>query len=573
MSLHVEEEYNKLLRLEFSSLLALIEERAAKGRSAVKNCPPATMRSSSFVHGTDEVTPMVTTEGSVRNNGAILSVSSFSPEKGRQDVSAARFRHLYILVAILLVMVLIGVIVTAVVAVRLGHMEKQVERAQAQLPRNVKEALDNFKLPMTWQFLPQSTAPPNVPPIQAEVHEPQPQPKEQQQYQRTKECRTECLRKDISKPPLVILSLDGFAREYLDRFTVGALEYMTKCGATAERVYPPFPSRTFPSHYTMVTGLYPESHGIVDNNIFDPSISDKMESMKRGNVDAFYLGDPIWNIYKRSGGRAACLYWPGCAFNISGLRPDISPPYNKDLPFRNRFDMIVDWLLMPPETCPGLITAYLDQPDSAGHYQIDDKDIEFQLAILDTNLRYLMDRLDDKGLLGCINLVIVSDHGMQKTNNTHYFSNIIKDPGIIPASGVIGRIHKHRSPAPVDELMKPFECERGNRWKVYQRSTMPTRKHYQKSQRVGDVIVEGMLGTSFYRSPADDWFLKGDHGYDYLRSPMQTVFFAMGPSIKKGVVLPAVQNIEYLNLWIGERIICQNLVTKPLHAQKTGQQA
>ncbi|KIH48995.1 hypothetical protein ANCDUO_20931 [Ancylostoma duodenale] len=93
---------------------------------------------------------------------------------------------------------------------------------------------------------------------------------------------------------------------------------MTKCGATAERVYPPFPSRTFPSHYTMVTGLYPESHGIVDNNIFDPSISDKMESMKRGNVDAFYLGDPIWNIYKRNGGRTACLYWPGCAFNISG---------------------------------------------------------------------------------------------------------------------------------------------------------------------------------------------------------------------------------------------------------------
>ncbi|KIH49328.1 hypothetical protein ANCDUO_20597, partial [Ancylostoma duodenale] len=211
---------------------------------------------------------------------------------------------------------------------------------------------------------------------------------------------------------------------------------------------------------------------------------------------------------------------------------------------------IVDWLLRPSETRPGLITAYLDQPDSAGHYQIDDKDIESQLAILDTNLRYLFDRLDDEGLLGCINLVIVSDHGMQKTNNTHYFSNIIKEPGIIPASGVIGRIHKHRSPASIDELMTPFECERGNRWKVYQRSTMPTRKHYQKSQRVGDVIVEGTLGTSFYRSPADDWFLKGDHGYDYLRSPMQTVFFAMGPSIKKGVVLPAVQNIEYLNLWI-----------------------
>ncbi|KAK6020528.1 hypothetical protein OSTOST_13816, partial [Ostertagia ostertagi] len=89
----------------------------------------------------------------------------------------------------------------------------------------------------------------------------------------------------------------------------------------------------------MVTGLYPESHGIVDNNVYDSQLSDELESMKRTEREGFYKGDPIWNIYKRHGGRTACLFWPGCAFNISGLRPDISPPYNKDLPFRNRFDM------------------------------------------------------------------------------------------------------------------------------------------------------------------------------------------------------------------------------------------
>ncbi|ETN76052.1 type I phosphodiesterase / nucleotide pyrophosphatase [Necator americanus] len=310
---------------------------------------------------------------------------------------------------------LAGIILSAIVAVRLGHMERQVQKAQVQLPQNVKEALDKLKLPTGWEnYIPRPSAPPispDVPPIQAEVHEPEPE-QQTQTYPQVKGCPGQCKRKDFLKPPLVVLSLDGFAREYLDRFTVAALDYIAKCGAKAERVYPPFPSRTFPSHYTMVTGLYPESHGIVDNNIFDPNISDKIESMKRGDVDGYYQGDPIWNIYKRHGGKTACLYWVGCGFNISGLRPDISPPYNKDLPFRNRFEMIVDWLLMPQESRPGLITAYLDQPDTAGHYQLDDKDIESQIAIIDRNLRYLIDTLDENGLLSCINLVIVSDHEM-----------------------------------------------------------------------------------------------------------------------------------------------------------------
>ncbi|PIO65002.1 hypothetical protein TELCIR_13350 [Teladorsagia circumcincta] len=116
--------------------------------------------------------------------------------------------------------------------------------------------------------------------------------------------------------------MDGFARDYLDRYTLESLSYIAKCGATAERVFPPFPSRTFPSHYTMVTGLYPESHGIVDNNVYDPQLSDELESMKRTEREGFYKGDPVREL------------------RFAGLRPDISPPYNKDLPFRNRFDMV-----------------------------------------------------------------------------------------------------------------------------------------------------------------------------------------------------------------------------------------
>ncbi|ETN76051.1 hypothetical protein NECAME_11968 [Necator americanus] len=158
---------------------------------------------------------------------------------------------------------------------------------------------------------------------------------------------------------------------------------------------------------------------------------------------------------------------------------------------------------------------------------------------------------------------------MQLTNSTQYISDSINDPEIISASGVIGRVYKHRSAAPVSQLMRPFECDQGKKWKVYQRSTIPTRKHYQKTKRVGDVIVEGNLGTSFYSTPADDWHLSADHGYDYIRSPMQTIFFAMGPSIKKGVVLPAFQNIEEcLAIGVPGAVDCRSCSAEQLAQQE-----
>ncbi|KAK5985288.1 hypothetical protein GCK32_011563 [Trichostrongylus colubriformis] len=285
-----------------------------------------------------------------------------------------------------------------------------------------------------------------------------------------------------------------------------------------------------------------------------------MENMKKTAREGFFKGDPIWNIYKRHGGKTGCLYWLGCSHNISGSRPDMSPKYRKGIPFRDRFDTILEWLLLPGTSRPGLITAYLDQPDTAGHFHAD---VGNELAQLDDDLRYLIQRLDAEDLLPCINLVLVSDHGMHKLSNIQHFSDFLTDRDVLPTAGVNGRVYKYKSNATVDELMKPFACEEGRRWKVFSRSSMPTRKHYQKTARIGDVIVQGEPGTSFCTWPSQGWMswlvhksyhsfceLTGDHGYDFINPTMQTVFFAMGPSIKKGVVIPGFQNIEYLNLFL-----------------------
>ncbi|VDO42741.1 unnamed protein product [Haemonchus placei] len=429
------------------------------------------------------------------------------------------------------VMSLLCVVLGVVMAVKLVQMDQQIDEAQSQLPRTIKKTLNDLQIPirsdhlikppgLTWTPLTGDAL------MQAEIiRKIDPASIDGTGREKTlfsrKECPKQCSREEFSSPPLVILSMDGFAREYLDRYSLDSLSYVAKCGATAE-------SRSYvnlkPWRNSQGNGL--ETSHEVDNNIYDPLISDQMESMKRVDREGFYKGDPIWNIYKRHGGKTACLFWPGCAFNVSGSRPDISLPYNKDLPFRNRFDMILNWLLQPKESRPGLITAYLDQPDSAGHYQVDEQDIKAQLAQLDDNLRYLIGRLDSAGILPCINLVIVSDHGMQKTNNTQYFSELLPDSSVITASGVIGRIHKYKSTATVDELMRPFTCEKGDRWKVYSRDSMPTRKHYQKTSRVGDVIVQGEPGTSFYPDPSKDFHLSGDHGYDFINPSMQTAWIS-----------------------------------------------
>ncbi|KJH50159.1 type I phosphodiesterase / nucleotide pyrophosphatase [Dictyocaulus viviparus] len=204
-------------------------------------------------------------------------------------------------------------------------------------------------------------------------------------------------------------------------------------GRNSERVYPSFPSRTFPNHYTIVTGLYPESHGIVDNNVYDAKLSDTIESMKNTRKNGFGMFINVMAAEQRaSSGQDVPTISQACttefsiilALFILGLQPDITLPYNKDLPFRNRFDMIVNWLLLPQKLRPGLITAYIDEPDSAGHYQMDDTDIKSKLSQIDNRLWYLLERLRNVDILRCVNLAIVSDH-----DSVEWFQNIAKKNG------------------------------------------------------------------------------------------------------------------------------------------------
>uniref|UniRef100_A0A0K0DND8 Peptidase S74 domain-containing protein n=1 Tax=Angiostrongylus cantonensis TaxID=6313 RepID=A0A0K0DND8_ANGCA len=173
---------------------------------------------------------------------------------------------------------------------------------------------------------------------------------------------------------------------------------------------------------------------------------------------------------------------------------------------------------------------------------------------------------------------------MQKINFTPYFSDKVNDKNVLIADGVVSRLHKYKSghkrdiynvvenieARTVEQLMSPFQCKHGDKWKVYDRKSMATRKHFQKTPRVGDIIIQGQPGTRFYKDVSMNWNLTGDHGYDYINPTMHTIFYAMGPSIKKGSFLPAFQNIEYMNLWLnGPLAVAERLVRGQVELQSS----
>ncbi|KAL3119970.1 hypothetical protein niasHT_007098 [Heterodera trifolii] len=378
-------------------------------------------------------------------------------------------------------------------------------------------------------------------------------------------CVMKCEKNDVSIPPLLVISLDGFLREYLSRNIVQTLHRMGECGAQADFLFPSFPSRTFPNHHTIATGLWPGVHGVVDNVVFDAQISAELEQMSNVKNAAFYGGEPIWSLAVRQHKRVFCLFWPGCSFNITGYNPTLDLPYNSSFPYSKRVDKIVEWLSLPAIDRPSLIMAYFDQPDNVGHYHTSEKQMELELVYLESVLDYLFNSLHGEGILDCVNLIILSDHGMQRLNKRFYFNELIgptKSSGVIATSGVIGHIYLPNgtnSDDFKDQLVNKLACYENTKFHLFDRKQLPKRYHYGRLRRVGDLVFDGRPGVSFDVSPSESFNLTSDHGYDYRFEQMHAIFFARGPNIRKGVRIEPFQNVELFNLFIDLLRLPQNV--------------
>jgi predicted AlkP superfamily pyrophosphatase or phosphodiesterase len=349
-----------------------------------------------------------------------------------------------------------------------------------------------------------------------------------------------------SAPPVILVSIDGFRWDYLNRGVSPNLSALAAAGVRAERMTPAFPSITFPNHYTLVTGLYPDHHGIIANSFEDPAQPGvfHMSSKEEAWWDE---GTPLWVTAKRQGLITATEFWPGSEVAIHGVRPDYWEPFSQGKPGVRRVDTLLGWLDLPPASRPRFLTLYFDVVDTAGHLSgPDSPNVNKAIAVTDAAIGRLVEGLKARGINA--NLIIVADHGMAAVapERTVVLDDLIDASAVhVVFSDAVAGIDIPDTPAGQEaktKLLAPHDhltC-----WKKWD---IPARLHYGGNPRVPDVVcmaeVGWMLETREEMSRRH-FSLLGEHGYDNAAPQMGALFIAKGPAFAKGVVLPPFPNVD-----------------------------
>ncbi|KAF8783491.1 Venom phosphodiesterase like protein [Argiope bruennichi] len=353
-------------------------------------------------------------------------------------------------------------------------------------------------------------------------------------------------------PPLILVSLDGFHPDYMKRGLTPTINRIAQCGAKADFLYPVFPSKTFPNHYSIVTGLNPSSHGIIDNNMYDPF---KRKMFKVGspemNEPHWYQKDPIWVTAEQQGKRTASFFWPGTDVHISGITPTYNKKYKSKLSFDIRVDQILEWLDLPPLSRPSFITLYVNQPDNAAHwYGTKSQQVNQAISSVDNMIARLFAGLQLRNITDCVNVVIVSDHGMSDIDCKLVvdIKNYMNVSEIFSTMGPFGRIRpkgRKNSTAIVDIITK-LKCQ-SEHMRVYPKEQLPVRMHYADNARIEPIFLDmdsSWTVVSKGVKPGDEICTGGAHGYDNLFPDMKGIFLAHGPSIKRNVSIKPFINTE-----------------------------
>jgi predicted AlkP superfamily pyrophosphatase or phosphodiesterase len=352
-----------------------------------------------------------------------------------------------------------------------------------------------------------------------------------------------------AKHYVILISLDGFRWDYARRYGAPHLLQLGIKGASApEGMLPSYPSLTFPNHISIVTGLYPEHHGIIANSFWDPVREQTYVYTKpQSNSDgSWYDGTPLWVLAEEQGMRSACLFWPGSEAEIQGKRPSYYLHFDDKLDDEKRVEQVVDWLKLPPELRPHFITLYYANVDHAGHnYGPDSEEVRAAVHHVDTMVGDLQTKVAALHLP--VDLVVVADHGMVAVQGNPV---TLSDYADLSQFHTEGSLLYAKPDADVQETYEEFLAHPDPRFKIYRRAEVPRYLHFDSNPREGDpVIVPNGPFTlraqtsSSETSSADKH--RGAHGFDARRMPeMKAIFFAGGPDIRAGVQLKPFENVN-----------------------------
>ncbi|NQT78588.1 MAG: alkaline phosphatase family protein [Bacteroidetes bacterium] len=353
--------------------------------------------------------------------------------------------------------------------------------------------------------------------------------------------------KNETRPYLIILSMDGFRWDYPDSIPTPKLDAIAAGGVKAVSLRPAFPSKTFPNHYTMATGLYPDHHGIVLNSFYDPASGREYAIRDREAVEDgyFYGGEPIWVTAEKQGIKSASYFWVGSEAEIGGLRPSIWKRYEHDFPYTQRMDSVIAWLQLPPEQRPHLILWYMDEPDYSGHYYGPfSEGTNNMIMYQDSLLGIYMEKINALPIAEEINLIFTSDHGMQASDpeRTAYLEDYIKDSWVKNLQGYNPNYNILAEDGCMDSLYHALTA--GDHFTVWKAGEVPERLHYGTHPRITDLIVCADSAWRLKWKRDDRKGPYGDHGYDNRNTDMHAIFYATGPAFKKGHVHPTFNNVD-----------------------------
>ncbi|KAM4772593.1 ectonucleotide pyrophosphatase/phosphodiesterase family member 5 [Rhinophrynus dorsalis] len=366
---------------------------------------------------------------------------------------------------------------------------------------------------------------------------------------------TYCLKQEQRK--VLVVSFDGFRWDYVTKFPTPNFKSLIEKSAHVKHVTNIFITKTYPIHYTLVTGLYAENHGVVANEMFDPVLN---ETFSMNHLDIYkpeFWEDavPIWVTNQLQGHGSGAAMWPGTDVKIHNVFPTRYLPYNESVPFEFRVHKLIDWF---NEGLINLGLLYWEEPDFSGHILgPDNPSMEQVVADVDAKLGYLVDQLKRAKLWGTLNVIITSDHGMSQCSlekvialddyvDRELYTMVDHSPdvAILPKQGKL------------DEVYRRLHNAHPN-MTVYKREEIPVRFHYKENVRIQPILLLADVGWQIIQNRSDNT-LWGDHGYDNLHPDMHPLLIASGPAFRKHFTQDIMNSTDLYPL------LCHLLHIKPL---------
>lgn len=354
-----------------------------------------------------------------------------------------------------------------------------------------------------------------------------------------------------SRPYVILISFDGFRWDYASRGITPNLDFIKENGVSAVSLRPCFPSKTFPNHLSIITGMYPEHHGIISNNFGDLFTGTYFTRGDTNEVrnSRWYKAEAFWETAERQGIITASYFWPGSEVTIPYRRPTYFYYYEHLKPYKDRVDGVIDWLRLSYDKRPHFITTYFDATDTYGHnFGPNSEEVNSAIAQLDSILGYFYNRLKDINMLDSTNIIIVSDHGMTDVSpeRTVNIENLLG--GLEYTSGDNGPFMLIQPKEKFFEKIYAILKENENHYRVYKREEVPEYFHYSDNPLISKLVIiaENGWGVETNKSLENlkRYGTRGNHGYDNNRMDMNGIFFAIGPAFKSDYRTGTVNNID-----------------------------